>query len=155
MNYISPLRNYLSFAFAREFCNPRESDEPFIHQKGFLEKAGGILVSPFLRPCDGLLKNIKEPFMITAMTVSAMGLTTLFFYPEETVNALKVVFPFVSYIQPKVVKFAVFIGSEATLLGFGLRTYGRLSNAALVNAFESKTVVPLSLGTVIRKPDTE
>lgn len=153
MNYVNPLTNYLRFAFAREFQSANE--EPFIHQKGLLEKVGGILVSPFFRPCDGLLKNIKEPFMITALTVSAMGLTTLFFYPEESVNALHTLLPFTAYIQPKLVKFAVFLGSETIILGLGLRTFGRLSNKALVEGFENKTIVPLSLGTVEQRPHSE
>lgn len=149
MNYINNVHEYCRFAAAREFWQSNLEQGRFDYNKNILEKMGDILVWPIFRNSDSFLKRIREPYMITAITVAAIGLTTVFFYPEQTVNTLNTVVPITSLIDPKTVKFLIFLGSEATIFGIGTRTLGRLCNDELQEAWKNKTVVAIPMGAVI------
>lgn len=150
MNALTTVKDYFKFATAREFWHSSLEEGSFVYEKTTTEKIGDILVMPIFKNSDSLLKRIREPYMITAMTLAALGLTTLLFYPEETMSSINRVIPVSSMINPKTVKFALFLASELTILGFGARTVGRLSNTTLMNGWNDKTVMAIPLGAVIR-----
>ena len=118
-------------------------------EKNAIEKMGDILIWPLFKNSDSFLRRIREPYMITAMTVTSIGIATLLFYPEESINTINNVVPITSLIDPKVVKFAVYLWSEATIFGFGARTFGRLSNNTLMTAWNHKNIVAVPIGAVI------
>ena len=150
MSYINSVKDYLRFASAREFWQSNQDQGAFAYEKNAIEKIGDIFVWPIFKNSDSFLKRIREPYMIIAITTTAIGVATLFFYPEKSINMINSVVPITSIIEPKAVKFATYLLSEATIFGFGARTFGRLSNNSLVTAWKNRTIVAISLGTVIQ-----
>jgi hypothetical protein len=149
MNYINSVKDYLRLATAREFWQSNLAQGPFAYEKNAIEKMGDILVWPLFKNSDRFLRRIREPYMIMAMTVSAIGISTLLFYPEESIKTLNSIIPISAVLEPKVVKFIMFLASEATIFGFGARTYGRLSNNSLMTAWNNKNIVAVPVGAVI------
>ena len=57
--------------------------------------------------------------------------------------------PLIGRIQPWMVKLVLFCVVELNILALGLRTLGRLSNAALVQAWNRRDVEPIAIGAQI------
>ncbi len=151
MNYFHTIRDFVNFATAREFWHEKMDEGVFAYEKNKAEQIGEFLIRPIVKPFDSTLKRIREPYMITALTIAAISSVTLVFYPEECVEKIRNVFPFVSFLKPWIVKLAVFTGTEAIIFGFGTRTLGRLSHGDLITAWNSKSIVAIPLGAVIEE----
>ena len=151
MNYFHTIRDFVNFATAREFWNDKMDEGIFAYEKNKAEQVGEFLIRPIVRPLDSTFKRIREPYMITALTIASISSVTLVFYPEECVEKIKYAFPLISFLQPWIVKLAVFAGTEAIILGFGTRTIGRLSQSDLMTAWNSKSIVAIPLGAVIEQ----
>lgn len=145
------IKEHLRFITAREFWkNPRENGF-FNYKKNTIERVGDLFVFPLFGGSDYFLKNIKEPYFITALTVVSIALTTLFFYPKKCAEFAVKIFPLFSSIEPWMVKFGTYVISQLTILGIGLRTLGRYSNQELNTAWKQKSIVSIPVGTVITK----
>lgn len=142
--------DYFRFGNAKSFFHSGEQ-KFFEYPKNLLERIGDRLVKPVASTTDFLLVNIRNPLMILALTVAAIALVTIAFYPTVFMNALGAVIPFVFSIEPWMVKLAVFAAVEINILGVGLRTLGRLTNKVLMQAWTNKEIIPISLGTQIIK----
>lgn len=139
MKYFDSLKSYFQFAAAREFVY-KETCTPFSYLPNRLEKMGEILAKPLFHPADRFLKNIRNPLYITALVVGAIALTTLVFYPA--------LFPgFVSLAYT--IKFGAYVLTQSLILGFCLRTLGRLSHPHLMNAWTAGQLHPVTIGSVI------
>ncbi len=149
MNYFDSIRDFVHFATAREFWHENMDKGPFAYEKNKAEQLGELLIRPIAMPLDGTFKRIREPYMITALTVAAISSVTLMFYPEEVVEKINFAFPLVSFIKPWFVKLAVFVGTESIIFGFGTRTIGRLSHGDLITAWNSRSIVAIPLGAII------
>ncbi len=149
MNYFHTIRDFVNFATAREFWNDNMNEGVFAYEKNKAEQIGELLIRPIVKPIDSTFKRIREPYMITALTIAAISCVTLVFYPEACAEKIRYVFPLISFLQPWIVKLAVFAGTEAIIFGFGTRTIGRLSQSDLMTAWNSKSIVAIPLGAVI------
>lgn len=141
--------DYYRFSGAKGFYEIKNQKE-IAYPKHFLEKVGDRILSPTVVPIDRILQNIKNPLMIVALTVAAIAITTIAFYPEVIASAIGTLFPFLLKVQPRMLKFAVFSVIEINILGLGLRTLGRLCNDDLMQAWTSKKIEAISIGTFIK-----
>jgi len=147
VSFNSPL-DYFKFAGAKGFCDS-EQQHLLNHSKNSLEKLGDILIKPSTLFVDYTLKNIRNPLMITALTVAAIAVVTLIFYPATVVAAVGTALPFIFKIQPWMIKFALFTAVEANILGLGLRTLGRLTNSTLMTAWNAREIQAVAVGTQV------
>jgi hypothetical protein len=147
MQAYESVRSYLRFATAREFWNADNTQDEFIYQKSTLEKIGSVLVSPLWNTSDAAFRNIRQPLFITALTAAALATTTLAYYPEEVFEMISKVVP-LNRIEPWTVKLTMWIASQTLILGFGLRTYGRLDNHHLKSAWDTKAIIAVPIGAV-------
>ena len=149
INYFSSIRDCFRFVSCREFWHQTVSEGPFSYEKSRAEKLGDLLIRPVFKNADSALKHIREPYMITALTLAALGTVTLVFYPEQCAEFLTDTIPIGAVVKPWMVKFGVYLGTEATILGIGMRTIGRLSNLDLMSAWREKRVFPVPIGTIV------
>lgn len=146
---LQPCKECCNFIAAREFWFKNLDEGRFVYETNKIEVLGDLLISPLFKNADRVLKHIKEPFMIVALTAASIGMTTLVFYPEECASFATTTLPFLSSIKPWMVKFGVYVGTELLIFGVGLRTFGRFSNADLYNAWKEKKIVSIPIGSII------
>jgi len=140
MEHFTSFGQYLKFSFAREFIYRDETKGDFSYNPNALEKLGGYLVAPLMKPSDSLLKNIRNPLVITALTIGAIFVATLVFYPAVVVSLLQNI---------TVLKFAICSLVDVTILGLGLRTLGRLGvsgDNGLLSAWDKGEIIPVPIG---------
>ncbi len=146
---MAPLRfdswqSYFSFCLAREFVDQQGRS---LNGRG-IERIGHFLAAPIVKPLDALMREFRNPLVIVALTVSLLLITSIVFYPVQSMVLACRVLPFLKYIRPWHVKGALYIISQTVILGLGLRTLGRLSNPELMEAFARKRVIPIPIGAV-------
>lgn len=130
-------RQYAGFTFAREFFH-RDSKEIFHYQKNVLEKAGGALTFVVLKPADKLILKIRSPLVVLSAVIIGIALTTILFYPAQSVAVALYIFPPLVKTGPRVLKMGAFFLLQSTILGLGIRTLGRLSNPELMGMWERR-----------------
>lgn len=73
------------------------------------------------------------------MTMWTLYLNTMIFYPVQTVDGTARVLNWAARnISWNKIRFATWLGTEATILGIGLRGIGRLSNEELVRSWPQR-----------------
>ncbi len=79
-------------------------------------------------------KTIFDPRFVTiCFTSFAMLITALLFYPTNTWDIITTSYEWiVEHINWSYVRFALWIISEVTILGLGMRAFGRFSNRKLM-----------------------
>jgi len=125
-------RSNLRFALRKESVSDREG-VPLNR----IEMWGNYLSWFVYEFRKALVKLVCDPRFVTVLfTLVAMMLTSLIFYPSFTSASL---FDFVSWtvghINWKYVRFALWLLSEVTILGLGMRAFGRFSNQPLMNRY--------------------
>lgn len=142
-------KDYFKFVWARDFYH-LEQQKVIHYSPSRLEKAGRALLAPAFTPIDQLLRNIKNPLVITALTIMAIAIVTIAFYPATVITAVGTVLPFIFNIQPWMLKLTLFLAVELNILAIGMRTLGRLNNASLMQAWTRREIIPIMIGTQIR-----
>ena len=123
------LRSNLHFAFHKESSKLRE-DIP----TNKLEQIGNLL-SWIVYEFKSIFRNaICDPRVITVcLTLFFMILTALFFYPSNTWDIMGDIFTWVfTHINWGYVRFSLWVLSELTIFGLGLRAFGRFCNKELI-----------------------
>ncbi len=141
--------DYFRFTLAREFVPAEHNHAPSI-PLNWMERTGHALSRPFLNPINSLLKNIKNPLVITALTIVAIAAITIIFYPAQFAAALYTVAPFLTHIQPWMMKGALFVGVEIIIGTLGLRALGRVCNPLLRTAWHTHQIIAIPIGTTFR-----
>lgn len=131
---------YFRFIGAKEFVNCDKGDT-FDYPTNALEKIGNALSKPVLATTDLGLRNIRNPLVITAITIAVIALITLVFYPVTVAGVIAF------SIQPWVLKLSFYLIAQITTLGIGLRALGRLNNNAIAVAWNAKTILPIQIGS--------
>lgn len=139
-------RSYFRFALCREFIDASTGES--FQSRSRMEKVGGGLTALAIKPLDGAVQNFREPGAIAALTAAMLALTTVVFYPRQTIGAAITALPFLGAVRSEHIKASIFIISQLTIFGLGLRTLGRLCDSELMEAFYSRRIVPVSIGTV-------
>ena len=126
--YSSPSLSAL--VFAKEF-REKKSDQKYQYTQNRLESLGNKLQWLVVKSSDTLLREIKNPVTIIALTTLALFSVTIAFYPSSALLVATKVLPPLSKIQPWMLKMALYIAIQSAVLGIGLRGLGRLSNKTL------------------------
>jgi hypothetical protein len=141
--------DYSKFIGAREFRHP---DGKLIESnKNILEKVGGLLTKPVLGFSDIAFRNITNPLVITAITIMAIAVITIVFYPTTFIATIAIAIPKLLLLQPWMAKFAIYVLAECTILGLGIRGVGRLNNPTLIDAYTRGQLVPISVGSTQKR----
>ncbi len=142
---------YWQFAGAREFWDV-DNNERVIYAKTRMEHLGDFLAYPLMKITDYAMRNIRNPLMILSVTLTAIIGVTILFYPEELVNVVSRVIPIAQQLKPWMIKVALYMTLQITILGIGLRTMGRLNPFGelwIVWNQTPRVIVPIALGTNI------
>lgn len=125
----SRFQNNFRFALRKEASDVRDS----IPLNRF-EKLGNVLSWVAYDLKAVFLKVFCDPRFITiCFTTFAMILSALLFYPSDTWRILSNTCTWMfEHINWSYVRFSLWILSEVTILGLGLRAFGRFSNQKLV-----------------------
>lgn len=142
-------KDYFRFAGAKSFFT--SGGDQFVYPKNLAERLGDKLLNPVFKPTDFMMRNIKNPLFIVILTVVAVALVTLAFYPTAVVAAAGAVIPAVFYIQPWMLKLGLYAVVQSTIFCLGMRTIGRMKNPVLVQAWNSRELVPIPMGAIVRR----
>ena len=146
-------REYGSFSLAREFIDPKTL-QPFA-QIGWGERVGGGMASFVTVPFNFCLREARNPLFIAAATIASIALVTLCFYPVEAFAVASTLFPFLKSVSVWHVRAGLYALSQIILLGMGVRTFSRLSNQVLMDAYRTGRAIPIAIGAVhVGIPDT-
>lgn len=126
----SRFQNNLRFALHKETSEARESIP-----LNRLEKIGNALSWGAYELKAIFLKTFFDPRFITiCFSTFAMLLTALLFYPSDTWSILSKTCTWIfDHINWSYVRFVLWFLSEVTILGIGMRAFGRFSNQMLMH----------------------
>lgn len=129
-------QHHLRFALHKEPHLTRE--EIPLNQ---LEQIGNVLSWIVYEIRAVLTKLFYDPRFITVcFTLMGMIFAALLFYPTTTWNIIsRICNTFFAYINWNYVRFALWVLSETTILGIGMRAFGRFSNPKLMEHYQIQT----------------
>jgi hypothetical protein len=129
----SRFQNNLRFALRKEAFDARATI-PFNR----LEKIGNALSWIAYEFKAVFLKTICDPRFITIfLTIFAMLLSALLFYPSDTWRILSKICTWIfDHINWGYVRFLLWFLSEITILGIGMRAFGRFTNQKLLESYQ-------------------
>lgn len=109
---------------------------------------GHVLVAPITLPLDLTLRNIQRLLVINSLALAAMSLVTIAFYPDHFVHMVQRFAPFL-LVKASTLKFVTYVALQSIILGFGVRTFGRLCNSELMTAWNQhpRIITSVPLGT--------
>jgi hypothetical protein len=89
---------------------------------------------------DFFAKTIKDPrFLTVCFTFFTMILNALLFYPSDTWSILSTSLNWIgNVINWSYVRFCIWLLSEVTIFGVGLRAFGRFSNQELTKYYQER-----------------
>lgn len=127
----------LSERFRSHFQFALHKEDSYLRKEipvNWIEKFGNQLswfVYEFIKIVRRLL---CDPRYITIFfTLTFMTLAALIFYPSDTWRILDQTFTWIiDHIEWKYVRFGLWLISEVTILGIGIRAFGRFSNPQLM-----------------------
>jgi len=123
------IRNHLQFAFLKEAQSLREQAPV-----NRVERIGNWL-SWLVYDCRRVVARfISDPRSVTVLfTLMAMSFVALLFYPSITWDLFADSFVWIlDHVNWRYVRFTLWLVSEITVLGLGLRAFGRFSNSELM-----------------------
>lgn len=131
----SRFRNNLRFALLKESQEIREQLPP-----NWMEKVGDHLswfVYDFKQICS---KTIFDPRVVTIwLTAFVMAFVSVLFYPIYTLDIiLDIFFEIMARINGDYVRFCLWMISEISILGLGVRAFGRFTNQKLLKHYEDQ-----------------
>lgn len=126
---INRFQSHFQFALRREDSTIRQ-EIPINH----IEKLGNWLAWLVYDFRKMLVNILTDPRYITIFfTTFFMILTALVFYPSDTWRIIeRISLWIINHIEWKYVRFGLWFISETTILGLGMRAFGRFSNAQLM-----------------------
>jgi hypothetical protein len=137
--------SYFHFVAATDFADAR-TGYSLQKEKNAFERIGEIVVKPIFLPLNFLVREIKNPLVIVALTTSLIAIATLIFYPTQFMAVCYTALPFLAKVKPWMVKFALYLVAEGTITALGMRALGRLCNRELVRAWHAREIIPIHLG---------
>ncbi|MFA6915038.1 MAG: hypothetical protein WC222_01450 [Parachlamydiales bacterium] len=134
----SHFRNNLRFALRKETSEIRELSPP-----NLIEKIGDTLSWFAYDFKEFFFKMLFDPRVVTVwLTAFFMILTSLLFYPVNTWHILSTVFQWINdYTNWDHVRFCLWLISEVTIFGIGIRAFGRFTNQKLLKHYNDQKLV--------------
>ena len=119
-------------SFARHIYGHGRTVSDFVLAKSFsqddqqtrIERIGHALVYLQQRCADAVLRNIKNPIFLAGTTLALATVISVIFYPERV---LRIKGP----LKPWMLKLSIYVVTQVTILGLGMRTYGRFEQPQL------------------------
>lgn len=145
------IQDYFRFVGAKEFWSTEVYSQKF-DEKNLVEIIGDIFVYAVHRPTDGILKNIKSPAFIVSAAFVASAAATYVFYPEWSSQKIVELIPWSTKITPELLRKIGFIFTETTILGYTLRSVGRLCNTHLRELWSRGELTPVYIGGEVVAP---
>jgi hypothetical protein len=139
-------KQYFRFSLAREFVDCQTAVPFTAHTR--LEKAGDFMAKIVVKPLDLAIREFRNPAVIAALTITLLAATTIAFYPAQSLLIAYKVLPFLKAIKAHHITAALFAITQTTIVGLGIRTVARLSNAELMQKYHAKEIFPITIGTV-------
>lgn len=134
----SRFQNNLRFALCKETAISREKLPP-----NKIEKVGDVLSWVAYDFKEFVLDILFDPRVMTLFfTAVAMIFAALVFYPSHTWNTLSTSFNWMmDRVNWNYVRFCLWLVSEITIFGVGMRAFGRFSNQELLKQYHDQNVV--------------
>ncbi len=134
----SHFQNNLRFALRKETAISREKSPP-----NKIEKIGDTLSWFAYDFKEFILDVFFDPRAITVFfTAFAMILAALLFYPSDTWDTLSTIFNWmIDWINWNYVRFCLWVLSEITIFGVGMRAFGRFLNQELLKHYHDQDVI--------------
>jgi hypothetical protein len=126
--------SYLRLALAQDLYHEGSGA---VRESNKTEKTGSFLCWSVIKPIDGILTNIKNPLFIISTVALGILATSIAFYPTVTVGLVSLICPWLFSIQPWMVQLALFITTQATILGLGVRAFGRFNDQRLMQEWRA------------------
>jgi len=155
-------RNYFRYILARKFIPFEKNQEDtftnankvleYQYQTNILEKIGQFISRPIIEPLSFVVKHIQNPLFIIALTITAIALVTIGFYPNYFILVAAKVFPLILKLQPWMIKLGLYCVLLITILGIGIRGLGRVCNEELLKKWHEKKIWVMDLGDKIFLP---
>ncbi|MEC7839183.1 MAG: hypothetical protein VX777_03990 [Chlamydiota bacterium] len=149
-SYLNSLRNNaietFNFIQAKSFVQNYDTSSPFIYQKGLSEKIGELLFLPVGGGADRLIRFANSRAGVITSTVITLAAASFWWYSEECSSLILTIIPVSSTINPGIIKFSVYCLTQLSIVGIGLRSFGRYNNSELTNAWKNKTILHINLG---------
>lgn len=123
-------RDYFGFVFAKDFR--LQSGEVYHRERNGIEGLGERMRWGVENVADFFFRNIRNPVMIVALTALAMLAVTIVYYSEQITAFVAIVLPAAAKVKPWMLKVALYFLVQSTIASIGIRTFGRFSNAQLV-----------------------
>lgn len=142
------VRDYFSFIGAKKFHYADQPTKEFATSS--LEKYSQKVLSPFLYPIDKLCENINQPILLVAANIIGVAATTVFFYPDLSFKTVQMACSPFFELEPWMLKFGTYLLSETAITGLMVRSFARLNQADLMQAWKNREVVPIHFGTKIQ-----
>jgi hypothetical protein len=142
------IRSYGQFVGAKEFWNAELENGPFDYERNWGENAGSAMIYLVNRGTDLSLRNLTNPVIVPVLGTLAVGIATLVWYPDETIQVIEDVLPD-GLITPERIKLVSYLTSLDVITGVVMRAIGRMSNKNLSTAWNTQKIVPIQLGTTI------
>lgn len=138
-------REYFAFGLAREY-RYLEDGRLFEMPPSRLERVGSALSCIVTGPLDFMAREIRNPMMLLALTVTSLFFVSIAFYPAHTWGLLTRALPWIQKMRAVHVQAAAYSVSQAVILGLGLRALGRFCTPELMAAHAARTIRPVPLG---------
>jgi hypothetical protein len=131
--------NYAKLAFVSHPLTEGEIQEGTV-QKNLCERIGDVMVWHIVELPKKIWNFISDPRVVTiALTALTMLTITAICYPVGTWLVVKsIVVAVLPYLTPVVIKLAICLFANYTILGFGTRAFGRMWNQNLITAYDKK-----------------
>ena len=148
--FFSSSKKHLEFIMARDFCQSDSKGDVtlFQRQKPWSEIIGQALCFTVEKLFHFILIQPRRRIGILIFTALSMFIITLFFYPLPALYASLMLIGQTQNFW--IFKLATFLLMETTLLGYGMRAFGRYGSPELKEAWGNKTIVPLHIGSVLK-----
>ncbi len=106
------------------------------HRKNYIEGLGDLLLWPMEKLPELICEKMKEPRVITvALTALSWIANTFLFYPFDTWLKAKEFIHWLPLPTLPELRFPGYVATCVMIVGFGLRAFGRFSNANLMREF--------------------
>lgn len=134
----------LSFALAKDFRHP--NGQPFVWEKNKAELVGHVMRMGVGSLADTFFKQVRNPATLVALTALCSLAVTLTFYPEATLNVIATVCPIALKLEGWMVRAALYILTQTTVVGIFVRAWGRVDNTELANSWKAGNLIPVYPG---------
>ena len=137
MRLINSFKRHLKFVLAPNFIT--SEGKTFYYHPTFLEKWGSNLLVPFVFTLETFIKYLNWQFLIFGIVLASLIATTIFYYPDQITQSIEKLIPVLKWEYTKLF-FFIFI--QWYIQSTFMRTWGRLSNEHLMNAWLAREIQP-------------